>query len=310
MKFHAHKLTCTVGFVLLTSFALLAADAPAYPPKKVLFFSKSSGFEHGVVKRYDGKPSFAERLLEKFGAKHQIEFVFSKDGSNFSKEYLAQFDAFCFFATGDLTTEGDDHNPPMSPEGKQALLDAVSSGKGFVGIHSGADAFHGYETRDMGPKRWTQDYPNADPFIKMVGGEFLAHDKEATAPLIVADPKFPGISAIPKDWTLHEEWYTYKHYAPDLHVILVQDTAAIPQPSYARPNYPETWARMQGKGRVFYTSLGHRNDVWENPVFESILMGGMDWALGRVSADVTPNIETVTPGANQLPEIYEKRAKH
>ena len=197
----------------------------------------------------------------------------------------------------------------MTPAGKQAILDAVSAGKGCIGIHSGADCFHGHATTDMGPKRWAQDYAKADPFIKMIGGEFIAHDKEADAPLIIADPKFPGISAIPKDWILHEEWYTYKHYAPDLHVILAQDTAAIPQPSYARPNYPETWAHMYGRGRSFYTSLGHRNDVWKNPIFESILMGGINWALGRVNADVTPNIQTVTPGANELPEIYRKRAR-
>ncbi|MEI8342814.1 MAG: ThuA domain-containing protein, partial [Verrucomicrobiota bacterium] len=182
------------GFVPLSS-AVMAADTPSYPHKKMLFFSKSSGFEHGVVKRTNGQPSFLDKLLTELGAKNNIEFVCSKDGSLFSKEYLAQFDAFLFYATGDLTEAGDDGNPPMSPQGKQALLDAVAGGKGFVGVHSAADAFHGYATRDMGPKRWHVDPEHADPFIKMVGCEFIKHDNEATASLIIADPKFPGISA-------------------------------------------------------------------------------------------------------------------
>ena len=51
---------------------------------------------------------------------------------------------------------------------------------------------------------------------------------------------------------------------------------------YQRPNFPATWARMHGKGRVFYTSLGHRDDVWTNPVFQNLLVGALSWATGQV----------------------------
>ena len=53
------------------------------------------------------------------------------------------------------------------------------------------------------------------------------------------------------------------------------------------------------RGRVFYTSMGHREDVWTNPTFQQIALGGIAWALGNVEADVTPNIATVTPEANE-----------
>ena len=69
---------------------------------------------------------------------------------------------------------------------------------------------------------------------------------------------------------------------------------------YRRPDYPCTWARMQGKGRVFYTSLGHREDIWTNPFFQAIVMGGFAWVLGNANHDVKPNIDQVTPKANQL----------
>ena len=70
---------------------------------------------------------------------------------------------------------------------------------------------------------------------------------------------------------------------------------------YERPNYPSTWARMHGQGRVFYTSMGHREDVWTNPLYQNLLMGGLNLALGRVDADITPNLAKVTPDARVLP---------
>jgi type 1 glutamine amidotransferase len=299
----------TAGVFILQGVASSAEPAPeaaSFPRKKILFFSKSSAFEHGVIKQTNGQPSFVDRQLDLLGAKNNIEFVHSKDGSLFSPEYLAQFDAFMFYATGDLTKVGNDGNPAMTPAGKEALLAAIAGGKGFIGVHSAANAFNHYGEKDMGPNRYFQEGDKADPYILMLGGEFIKHDKEQDAPLVIGDAKFPGVSAIPPDFRLHEEWYTFKNFRSDLHVILAQDTSAIPQPSYQRPNYPMTWARMEGRGRVFYTSMGHRNDVWTNPVYQAILMGGIEWALGRVNADVTPNMGQVTPGANTLPEIYQK----
>ena len=49
--------------------------------------------------------------------------------------------------------------------------------------------------------------------------------------------------------------------------------------------------------------MGHREDVWTNPIFQSVLLGGLDWALRRVEADVTPNLAKVAPQANVLPKF-------
>ena len=127
-----------------------AADAGA--PKKVLFFSKSSGFEHSAIKRKGDQPSFAEQILAELGPKHGFTFTFSKDGSLFTPEYLAQFDAFFFYTTGDLTTPGTDKNPPMSAAGKQAFLDAIKNGKGYLGTHSASDTFHSKESGGGNPE--------------------------------------------------------------------------------------------------------------------------------------------------------------
>jgi type 1 glutamine amidotransferase len=70
---------------------------------------------------------------------------------------------------------------------------------------------------------------------------------------------------------------------------------------YARPPYPATWARMYGQGRVFFTSMGHREDVWTNPLFQDILAGGIHWACKDLDADITPNLSKVAPGAGENP---------
>ena len=69
---------------------------------------------------------------------------------------------------------------------------------------------------------------------------------------------------------------------------------------YQRPPFPSTWARRQGKGRVFFSAIGHREDIWEGQPFQQIILGGLAWALGNVDAEIPPNVDQVTPQAKQL----------
>lgn len=304
MKTSLRLLFVAVAFA--SGLASAVAGAPA--TKKVLFFSKSSGFEHDIIKTLDGpRYGTAFRVLRELGAKHAIEFTFTKDGSLFTPQYLAQFDAFFFCTSGNLLLAKNnpaqgDGNPPMTPAGKQALLDAIAAGKGFIGTHNASDTFHAPGNQDHGPARNESDGANTDSYGKMLGASFIKHDAQQKARMIIADAKFPGMAAVPADFVLHEEWYSLKNFAPDLHVLMVQDTSTMDGPSYRRPNYPATWVRMHGQGRVFYTNMGHRDDVWTNPIFRSVLLGGLEWALRRVDADVTPNVAKVAPQANVLPK--------
>ncbi len=261
--------------------------------KKLLFFTKSAGFEHDVVKRNGAEYSYAERIMMELGKKHGIEVVCSKDGRIFDKDYES-FDGYLFYTTLDLTKEGTDKQPAMSAKGKQNLIDAVANGKGFAGSHCASDTFH-----TPGEAFAVQETP--DPYIQMIGGEFIRHGRQQVAEMKVASPTFPGVPA--ESFSLNEEWYSLKNFAKDMHVVLVQETKGMVDDDYKRPAYPATWARRHGKGRVFYTSMGHREDVWTNPKFESILIGGLNWALGTVEADVPSNLSTVCPEASTLPVI-------
>jgi len=276
-----------LGAGATTSRALGRDDGSAR--KKVLFFTKSSGFEHSVIARKDGKPALAERILTDLGKEHGIEVVASKDGRMFDPDKIGQWDAFAFETTGDLTKEGTDKQPPISADGLKAFLDAIRGGKGFVGMHCATDTFGGH--RGQG---------GDDPYIKMLGGHFSGHGSQQKARVLIVDDKFPGVAGFGSEhFDLEDEWYTQRHLADDLHVILAHDTEEMKGVFYKRPNYPETWAHLYGKGRVFYTSMGHREDVWENAKYQGLLLGALNWALGRVEVDVTPNIAKVTPGYNK-----------
>jgi len=284
-----------------------ATEAPA-KPRRVLFFSKSSHYQHSVIKRTDKESlSFAEKILADLGPKHGIDFTFSKDGSLFNPEYLASFDAFCFYSCDSPLVVGIDGFPAMTPAGKTALLEAVKGGKGFVGMHSTSDTFHSNMAEDDKTKEHLSRYKTygdeVDDFTKMLGGEFIVHGKQQTAKARVIDRAFPGFEKAGAEIELMEEWYSLKEFSKDLHVLLVQETEGMTGEPYRRPPYPNTWARMHGKGRVFYTALGHREDVWTNPLFQGILFGGLAWALGEVEADVTPNLEKVAPGYATIPPV-------
>lgn len=275
--------------------------------KKILFFSKSSGWEHDVISYKNGQPSFAEKQLLELGEKNGWEFTFSKDGSKFAKDYLAQFDAVMFYTTGDLCSEGTDKQPPMTLAGKQALLDYVKSGRGFIGTHSASDTFHTDNECKKGPERFLNHGEKADVFVKFLGGEFIMHGEQQVAKVTNTDLKFPGFEGVPKEFSFKEEWYSLKDFNPDIHVLSVIDAPSMTGGPYKRPPYPITWARQEGKGRVWYTALGHREDVWTNPIFQATLTGGVKWALGEVKAEVPPNLKQTAPEAMTNPPFVEQK---
>lgn len=280
----------------LSAFPLGWTAAADGTPGHVLVYTRSQAFEHSVVHRpKENELSLAERIVTALGKKHGFQVTCSKDGREFLPDNIKKYDAFLFETTGDLTqAKGTDSYPPMPAEGKIALLKAIASGKGFVGCHCASDTFH-----SPGDRNKVQEKARLDPYIAMLGGEFIVHGAQQKALMRVVDNQFPGTSKL-KDFPLNEEWYALKNFAPDLHVILVQETEGMKGGMYERPSFPATWARKHDKGRVFYTSMGHREDVWENPLFQDLLLGALSWGLGQVEADVTPNIDKVTPKASEL----------
>lgn len=287
----------------LCSLLSVSAD----PAHKLLFFTKSSGFEHDVISWKKGRPSHSEKIFLELGSKHSWTFEFSKDGSKFSPEYLAGFDAVIFYTTGDLTSPGTDKQPPMTAAGKQALFDYVKSGKGFIGIHSASDTFHTANESKKGPDRYVNHGEDADPYVCFLGGEFIIHGDQQVATNKVINKKFPGFETAGDSFAFNEEWYSLKDFQSDIHALTVIDAPAMKGSMYDRPPYPTTWAREEGKGRVYYTALGHRDDVWTNPTFQNMLIGAIRWTTREVDAAVPPNLKETAPGAMTNPKFPEPK---
>jgi uncharacterized protein len=300
------RTTTAAGAALLLSRPILAAE------KKVLLFTKSSGFEHQVIKVVNGQPSIMETALRTLAPKNGFALNASKDGRIFDSNEFHSYDAVVFFTTGDLTTAGTDKNPPMSSAGKQALLDAIAHGMGFVGVHAASDTFHTQPDPDDLSNRYVAHGEQSDPYLRMVGGEFIIHgqDKDPrlqTANVIIVDPKFPGVENAKSPVSFNEEWYSLKDFATDMHVVCVLDTSTMNGNAYKRAPYPVVWARMQDQGRVFFTAMGDRPENWSNQFMLDVLAGGIRWATRQADASVTPNIKTAAPGYAEIPPKYPPR---
>jgi type 1 glutamine amidotransferase len=241
-------------------------------PARLLYLTHSAGFKHGVLE-------FSEQVIAKIGkdsgvydatclagyrqAKDQIDLSF------LTPEYIKSFDAIVLYTTGEL---------PMDDTQKAALVDFVKDGGALIGIHSATDTFY--------------EWP---AYKEMMGAYFKTHgvnDKPVT--IRVLDKKHPATRMLGDEWVIADEIYLFRQPVPrdKFHILLEIDTAKTADLAAHKmepgKTYDVAWCREYGKGRVFYTSLGHRKDVWENPKYQAHLLGGIQWALGRAPGDATP----------------------
>jgi len=204
---------------------LLSHPAGAAKNKSVLLFTKSSGFEHAVIKVTNGNPSIAETAIRGFSAQNKFDLTASKDGRIFDSKEFHEYAAVVFFTTGDLTQEGTDKNPPMSTQGKQAFLDAVHNGSGLSESTPLPTRFTRRPTLRIFSNRYIAHGEQSDPYIRMIGGEFIIprpaeRSAFANANVVINDASFPASMDSKSPVSLMEEWYSMKDFAPDLHVNL------------------------------------------------------------------------------------------
>ena len=177
----------------------------------------------------------------------------------------------------------------LDAQGKADLLWFVhDAGKGFVASHTGDGAF----------MSWPE-------FGQLIGGRYDDHPWGQTeAPLVVVDPNFPGMKAFGTGGNFKDEFYQSKDFtSAENHVVLRIDTSGLDQtrPSiHAGDSYAQAYAKMYGKGRVFYSALGHAPATWDDPRVQDMYLGAIRWALGLVDADVTPNPQA-TPSTPASP---------
>jgi type 1 glutamine amidotransferase len=272
--------------------------AAAGAPKRLLLVTHSGGFIHDSV-------GVAEDVLKEIGPKHGYAVTTyrltnpadpaivrkkTKDGAQgveayarefrartgkmidaestgkIDKETLKNFDAVLFFTTGN----------PMTPEQTKDLVEWVKAGGAFAGTHCATDTLYGDAA-----------YGN------LIGGYFSGHPAIQTIKVKVDDPKHPAAAAFEDGQDYTDEMYVFglrgqfkeqPYGRKKVNVILsiapgsfdLQKTAPRPDGDYAI-----SWSREEGKGKVFYTSFGHRQEVWKDERFQKHLFGGLNWALGK-----------------------------
>lgn len=220
---------------------------------KVLYVTHSAGFKHAVL-------PVSEQIMKELGERTgAFEVTVTQDCSIISKEGLKPFDVVVFYTTGEL---------PISDEQKAAFMDFVKSGKGFVGIHSATDTFY----------KWPE-------YGEMIGGYFDQHPWHQEVTVKVEDPKNPATKHLGSSFKITDEIYQHKNFSrQNVHVLLSLDVTSVDLNAKnvhrTDKDFALAWNRKYGKGRVFYTALGHRPEVWQDERFQNLLIGALRWAWG------------------------------
>ncbi|MBI3281242.1 MAG: ThuA domain-containing protein [Acidobacteria bacterium] len=256
---------------VIAAIAIVASAALAQVPrKKLLAIGEVKGWQHDSV-------SHALATIERLGKESGLWDTYIRtDTELITRRKLERnarnidfFDAILFYTTGEL---------PMNDEQKTALMTAIrDQGKGFIGVHSATDTFY--------------DWPE---FGEMIGGYFDQHPWNTfNAPVIVEEQSHPATRHFPKDFVILDEIYQFKNWSRDkVRVLMRLDESKLDlnnkRVKRADHDFAVTWVKNYGKGRVFYSSLGHRDEVWDRPDVQKMYLEAIKWAMGLTQGETSP----------------------
>jgi uncharacterized protein len=261
------------GVLAAAAIACLTLAETSAPPvrKRLLAIGEEKGYRHESV-------THALTTIERLGRESGLWDTYirtdteplTKKKLEYNAKNLNDFDAVVFYTGGTLE---------MDAQQKVDFLSFIhDDGKGFVGIHSAAITF----------TQWPE-YGN------MIGGYFDEHPWGTfEAPIIVEDPSFPGMNVWPHSFTLKDEIYQIKNFSRDqCRVLMRLDASKLdlnnPRVHRADKDFAVAWAKMYGKGRVYYSTLGHVDENWDKPEFQKMYSSAIQWALGLVDGSTAPH---------------------
>ena len=277
---------------LLTSLAAaqnqtgIAASTPPPPHEKkihlkhILVIGQTKGFEHdsvspGMVAIYNmGR----ESGLWEATVRTDTELITKKSLERNAKN-LDYFDALVFVSTtGELDLDDSQKKDMMS-----FIKD---DGKGFVGVHAALDTNY----------KWPE-------YGEMIGGWFDQHPwMTFNAPIINEDQNFPAIRHFPHAFVKYDEIYQPKEWSRDkVNVLLSLDPTKLnyennPRIHRSDHDFAVAWAKMHGKGRVFYSTLGHTEEAWSDPDIRKMYFEAIRWALGMTDGSTASHPRPQTSG--------------
>jgi type 1 glutamine amidotransferase len=295
----------SLALASLFAFAGLAAAADA--PKRLLLVTHSAGFVHDSVAhaekvlkeigptaglqvtcfRFTGDPDAKIKVKKKDGDKTvEMETTALADysekfrkstGQAVEREHcgrinattLKNFDVVLFFTTGN----------PLTKDEFADLLTWVQAGGAYAGTHCASDTLYGITA-----------------YGELVGAYFDGHPWHQKIKLKVEDAKHPGAAGFTDGAEITDEIYQFRdspYSRQKLHIILSVNNDSIDTKKNGVKrkdlDFAVAWCQEVGKGKSFYTSLGHRKEVWNDKRFQEHLLGGIKWTLGQVPGDATPS---------------------
>jgi type 1 glutamine amidotransferase len=256
---------------VLASKGLLRARVDTKPPQlpvgfgangsvAILIFSKTAGYRHT-----DAIPA-AERAVREIAARRGWQVFQTENAAIFDPALLASVDVvFGNNITGDCWTAAQ----------KTAFRDWIEAGGGFVGVHGAAGTEYEYWP-------WYQDV--------LVGARFSAHPMNPqfqTATLRIEDRNHPATSHLGETWVREDEWYSFRANprASGVRVLATLDESTYTPEDWGRDirmgaDHPIIWSHCVGRGRSFYSALGHKAEYYTEPPHTALIEGALAWAAG------------------------------
>ncbi len=282
--------------MLACAAVVLAVNGSFAENKKLLLVTDSGGFVHDSV-------GLSEQILKDIGPKNGFDVTcyrytrdpeskdFAKYAETFrkttgvavekencgrvNKDTLKNFDCVLFFTTGN----------PLTNDEVADLVAWVKAGGAVAGVHCGSDTLY--------PNK---DRPNNALYGDLIGAYFDGHPWHQKIKVKVEDADHAAGKGFKTGDEITDEIYQFRaepYSREKLHVILSVDNSSIDVSKGKRvdKDYAISWCQEAEKGRTFYTSLGHRKEVWKDPRYQEHLVGGLKWAMKEAKGDAVPSVK-------------------
>lgn len=227
---------------------------------RILVFSKTLGYRHASITN-------GIAAIRALGLTNGFAVDATEDSAVFTPGNLIRYQAVVFLsATGDV----------LNPEQQEAFKQYVLEGGGFAAIHGAI----------FGPLACEDKW---DWYGDVFCCSFTNHSAIVPATVDVEDRVHPSTVGLPVKWQRTDEWYNYTGTPRGRARILATVDESTYKGGLVGTDHPIAWCRRVGKGRMWYTAMGHNESAFSEPLFLSHLLGGIESVSGSRLANDTPN---------------------
>lgn len=208
---------------------------------RVLLYTRTTDYRHDSIPHAAG-------VVTDLLAEDGHETVHTEEPGAHTREALAGYDLVVW-----LSTSGD----VLSDDEREAFAEWLAGGGAWAGVHSA-----------------TFSEPGWAEFERIAGARFTDHPELQPGLVRVADAGHPSTADLPPAWTHADEWYNFARPPADRTVLLTVDEASYAGGTMGDP-HPIAWYGGYGRGRTWYTSLGHAAEAYDTPELRAHLRGGL-----------------------------------